>query len=73
MMRFTRDTAFRETPNTAIAPMISMTLMMTVTVRTAEVKADPKSTEATTKIIPTNADNRPAVSGTMVRYWSKKM
>uniref|UniRef100_A0A1Y1KUC7 Uncharacterized protein n=1 Tax=Photinus pyralis TaxID=7054 RepID=A0A1Y1KUC7_PHOPY len=73
MMRLTKDTAFRETPNTAMAPMISTTLMITVTVRIAEVRADPRSTEATTKIMPTRADNRPAVSGTMERYWSKKM
>src|SRR5438034_4232992 len=73
MIILTRETALRETPATAIVPIMSTTIIITVVVTTAPVATDPSSKDVIAKMMATADPSSVPVRRRIDAYWSKQI
>jgi hypothetical protein len=73
MMRLTSETALRDTPSTAMEPMMAETVIPTTRVTTRPVAREPSMIVVMTRTAARAEPIRAPARRTMVVYWSKKM
>jgi hypothetical protein len=73
MIRLTNDTAFSETPMTAMLPMIALTVMPTTKVTMRPVAIEPRRMVVMRKTAARADPIRAQARRTIDMYWSKKM
>lgn len=73
MMRLTSETALRDTPITAIEPMIAEIVMPTTRVTMSAVVREPRRIVVITRTAARAEPTSAPVKRTMDVYWSKKM
>jgi hypothetical protein len=73
IIRLTSETAFRDTPITAIDPMMADTVIPTTRVTIRAVASEPRRTVVMTRTAASAEPRRAPARRTMDTYWSKKM